>query len=176
MANIDGTANNDYLLTGTPDPDRITGLDGNDFVAGGAGNDTLLGGLGDDAIDGGFGDDALVGGAGNDFLNGSEGNDTLYGEAGVNYLAGGFGTDNFVMTESTLGSVSIITDFGFGGADKIIIQQSRFGFVNANQFSFTGNSLFFDLVPTDAIQPVQIAYLLPNPGLAFNLANDLILG
>lgn len=35
MAPINGTANNDYLLTGTPDPDTITGLDGNDFIAGG---------------------------------------------------------------------------------------------------------------------------------------------
>lgn len=179
MANIPGTPNNDLFLTGTPDPDTITGLEGNDFMAGANGDDVLFGGLGDDAADGGFGNDALVGGGGNDFLNGSEGNDNLYGETGVNYLAGGWSDDNFVLTESATGSVSIITDFGLGSTvpEKVIIQQSRFGAATINQFTFVSDSLFYDPVTTDGIQPVvQIAYIPPNAGTAFTIANNLTLG
>lgn len=164
------------LFFGTPDPDTTNGEAGNDFITGGFGNDTLFGGLGDDGLYGGLDNDALVGGDGNDFLNGSEGDDILYGEGGRNFLIGGLGNDNFVITSSAPGSFSMITDFGVGGNDTVTIQQSRFGTATIDQFQFTSNSLFYDVSQTDAIAPLQVAYIIPNPiGTTFTVANNLTL-
>lgn len=176
MADITGTINNDVLLNGTQKSDTITGLEGNDFMSGASGDDILFGGVGDDAIDGGLGNDALVGGDGNDFLNGSKGKDVLYGDLGINYLTGGENSDSFVIASSLPGSLAVITDFGLGEHDTVTIQQTRFGIATLDQFSFQANSLFYDPVPTDAIQGVQIAYIPPNTGANFDLATDLTLG
>ena len=145
-------------------------------MAGGSGNDLMFGEAGDDAIDGGLGNDALVGNEGNDFLSGSDGNDFLYGELGLDYLSGGFGSDTFVITSSTPEpfAYDVITDFS--SSDRIIIQQSRFGVVSKDQFTFASNFLYYDPVIADGIQPVvQLAYILPPPVLGFSLNDNLII-
>lgn len=176
MALIVGTSDNDFLLTGSPESDTMNGEAGNDFMIGGLGNDTLWGGLGDDALHGALGNDALVGGDGNDLLTGFEGDDVLYGEGGTNYLAGGLGNDSFVLTSSSAGAFSIITDFGLGGSDQVVVEQARFGAATKNQFQFVSNTLVYDVSTSDAIEPLQIAYISPNAGVNFTVDAHLTLG
>ena len=176
MALFVGTSDNDFFLTGGPESDTMTGEAGNDFMIGGLGNDTLWGGIGDDALHGGDGNDALVGGDGNDILTGFTGDDALYGEGGINYLVGGWGNDSFVITSSSAGDVSIITDFGFGGSDQVVVEQARFGAATKNQFQFVSNALFYDVSTTDAIEPLRIAYVTQSAGVNFTVDAHLTLG
>ena len=85
---LEGTENDDILF-GSNESERIVGLGGNDWIFGEGGNDSLEGNLGDDFINGGTGDDIIDGGSGNDVLFGWLGEDTLFGNSGNNTLFGG---------------------------------------------------------------------------------------
>ncbi|MEA5496047.1 Ig-like domain-containing protein, partial [Limnoraphis robusta] len=85
---LEGTENDDILF-GSNESERIVGLGGNDWIFGEAGNDSLEGNLGNDFINGGTGDDLIDGGSGNDVLFGWLGEDTLFGNSGNNTLFGG---------------------------------------------------------------------------------------
>ncbi|ARI80261.1 calcium-binding protein [Microcystis aeruginosa] len=140
---LDGDAGNDSLDGGSVN-DTLFGRTGNDTLLGGSGNDSLDGGSGTDSLDGGedndtlfggsdndtlFGnseDDSLLGGDGNDSLDGGSENDTLIGGDGNDTLTGGSGADQFVYNNSNEGA-DTITDFGFGGADAIVLSSSGFG-------------------------------------------------
>jgi Ca2+-binding RTX toxin-like protein len=140
---LDGDAGDDSLDGGSVN-DTLFGRAGNDTLFGGGGNDSLDGGSGTDSLDGGedndtlfggsdndtlFGDtedDSLLGGDGNDTLIGGDGNDTLIGGDGNDTLTGGSGSDQFVYNNSNEGPDSI-TDFGFGGADAIVLSSGGFG-------------------------------------------------
>ena len=131
-------------LTGNAGTDTLHGDNGDDNLNGGSGNDSLDGDAGDDNLDGGsfndnlfggtdddtlFGnseDDSLDGGSGNDSLNGGTERDTLIGGDGNDTLTGGSGVDRFVYNNSNEGADSI-TDFGFGGADAIVLSSGGFG-------------------------------------------------
>ena len=176
MAIIVGTSNNDFFLNGSSESDTMTGEAGNDFMIGGLGNDTLWGGIGDDALHGGDGNDALVGGDGNDIITGGTGDDVLYGEGGVNYLVGGWGNDSFVITSSSAGDTSIITDFGVGGSDQVVVELARFGAATKDQFQFVSNTLYYDVSTNDTIEALQIAYIRPSVGVNFTIDAHLTLG
>ena len=98
MANIDGTAGDDFL-EGTEDPDTINGYGGNDDIIGYGGDDTIDGGEDNDLLIGGAGNDTIYGSGGHDFLygdlipTGTTGNDFLYGGSGDDFLRGGNGDD-----------------------------------------------------------------------------------
>ena len=158
---LDGDAGNDSLDGGSVN-DTLFGRTGNDTLLGGSGNDSLDGGSGTDSLDGGedndtlfggsdndtlFGnseDDSLLGGDGNDSLDGGSENDTLIGGDGNDTLTGGSGSDQFVYNNSNEGPDSI-TDFGFGGADAIVLSSGGFGglgpsgLLNPSLFSATEN-------------------------------------
>jgi Ca2+-binding RTX toxin-like protein len=93
-------------------PITYTGTSGADSFKGGSGNDTLSGGGGSDTLWGGDGDDTISGGDGNDWLSGQGGNNTL---------TGGAGADTFKFAINM--GHDTITDFGFGGADRIDISE-----------------------------------------------------
>ncbi|MBD2092879.1 calcium-binding protein [Microcoleus sp. FACHB-1515] len=124
MAEIIGNEN-DNVLQGTFEPDRIFGVggrdviradasddiadggagddvvfgdDGNDTLTGDSGNDTLTGDNGNDLLDGGDDNDTLFGGNGNDTLFGGNGSDSLDGQAGIDSLYGGAGDDVYTLT------------------------------------------------------------------------------
>ena len=138
-----GRAGNDTLLGGSNN-DSLDGgsgtdsLDGgslNDTLDGGSDNDTLFGNSEDDSLLGGSGNDSLDGGSDNDSLLGGDGNDSLFGDTeddnliggdGNDTLTGGSGSDQFVYNNSNEGADSI-TDFGFGGADAIVLSSGGFG-------------------------------------------------
>ena len=69
ITTINGTADDDDSLNGTPGPNIINGLAGDDVLKGLAGNDELNGGDGDDTLNGGAGADVLDGGAGTDIAS-----------------------------------------------------------------------------------------------------------
>ncbi len=98
---LDGTANNDLIVSGNGD-DTIEAGDGHDLifagngdntVDGGAGNDVIVAGRGDDEIDGGDGDDLIFGGRGDDAIEGGDGNDLIFGGSGDDTIDGGEGCD-----------------------------------------------------------------------------------
>jgi len=122
---LDGDAGNDSLDGGSLD-DTLFGRAGNDTLLGGANNDTLDGGSDNDTLFGDTEDDSLLGGTGNDSLDGGGDNDTLIGGDGNDTLTGGSGSDQFVYNNSNEGADSI-TDFGFGGADAIVLSSGGFG-------------------------------------------------
>jgi Ca2+-binding RTX toxin-like protein len=112
--------------------DSVMGGDGDDTVMGGAGNDTLVTGDGNDMADGGDGDDSVSGGGdGNDTLMGGDGNDTLMGGTGNHTCVGGAGNDVYVVSNSTSGASSVITDYK-DGEDKFLL----FGDLNFNSLTF----------------------------------------
>jgi len=108
-----------HLISGSPDPERITGTirrdlvtagDGNDTIGSGGGGDRAYGEAGSDMIWGGFGSDMLYGGLGDDILTGAEyengdidhlyggdGNDQLFTGEVVNYSYGGRGDDTVTL-------------------------------------------------------------------------------
>ncbi|OSI19807.1 calcium-binding protein [Neisseria dumasiana] len=80
---INGTGNNDdNVIIGNDNYNRLNGGRGNDTIYGQAGEDTIDGGLGDDKLYGGADRDNIFGGAGNDVLDGGEGKDVMRGQAG----------------------------------------------------------------------------------------------
>jgi Ca2+-binding RTX toxin-like protein len=112
--------------------DSVSGGDGDDTVKGGAGKDTLVAGDGNDMADGGGGDDSVSsGGGGNDTLMGGDGNDTLMGGTGNHTCVGGAGDDVYVVSNSTSGASSVITDYE-DGKDKFLL----FGDLNFSSLTF----------------------------------------
>ncbi|MEQ8384127.1 MAG: S8 family serine peptidase [Coleofasciculus sp. A1-SPW-01] len=94
----------EYTIQGTPDNDKLVSSNQQDeFIFADAGNDTVIGSLGDDVIYGAEGDDILRGDlnkgclncaiAGDDILYGGAGNDRLYGKGGNDQLFGEDGND-----------------------------------------------------------------------------------
>ena len=177
---ITGTAYDDNL-TGAEGLDTLLGLDGNDTLFGGIESDSLDGGLGHDSLDGGSESDILIGGDGNDTLLGGSGNDTLIGGDGNDTLTGGSGVDQFVYNNSNEGPDSI-TDFGFGGADAIVLSSGGFGglgpiggtldpslFATAEngtaKIIYSGGTLSFDQNPSATGGLVTIATLTGAPTL-----------
>lgn len=82
-----------------------------------------------DWLDGASGSDTVSGGGGNDTLHGGNGDDRLVGGAGADWLDGGGGADTFVFAwiqdpalrsdSSTIAGRDTISDFGWGGPDRI---------------------------------------------------------
>ena len=140
---LDGDVGNDSLDGGSGN-DSLLGRSGNDSLDGGSFNDTLDGGSDNDTLFGNSEDDSLLGGSGNDTLDGGSENDTLIGGDGNDTLTGGSGVDRFVYNNSNEGADSI-TDFGFGGADAIVLSSGGFGGLgpsgplNPSLFSATEN-------------------------------------
>ncbi len=93
MAEINGTANDDYLQGGSGN-DVVHGGEGNDVIFTHDGDDEAFGDGGNDYVVGGRNADTLWGGEGNDELIGFDGNDILRGENGVDRLLGGLGNDD----------------------------------------------------------------------------------
>jgi subtilisin family serine protease len=107
------TVTPEYTIQGTPDNDKLVSSNQQDeFIFADAGNDTVIGSLGDDVIYGAegddilrgdlnkgclngaiAGDDILYGGTGNDKLRGKGGNDQLFGEDGNDKIWGDDGDD-----------------------------------------------------------------------------------
>ena len=126
-----GGAGNDACM-GDDGDDSVMGGDGDDSVMGGAGKDTLVTGDGNDMADGGGGDDSVSGGGGgNDTLMGGDGNDTLMGGTGNHTCVGGAGEDVYVVSNSTSGASSVITDYE-DSKDKFLL----FGDLNFNSLTF----------------------------------------
>ncbi|NJR63766.1 MAG: calcium-binding protein [Cyanobacteria bacterium CRU_2_1] len=133
MAIINGTNNNDILL-GSSNSDKIQGLAGNDILIGLAGDDTLEGGDGIDVLLGGRGNDSLEGNKGDDIMLGGAGNDILEWEDGdgSDLMIGGQGYDVIEVE----GAVAAGDDF---------VLQQRGGFaifdrVNLGPFTLTVDS------------------------------------
>lgn len=120
------------------------------------GSDTLIniqditGGSGNDFITGNSLNNDLHGNAGNDTLDGGAGNDSITGREGADVMTGGLGADNFfyiTFGTTTLSGVGagnrdIITDFKYGGADKIYL------YIDANKDTPNFNDRFvFNATP-----------------------------
>ncbi|MEQ9482536.1 S8 family serine peptidase [Coleofasciculus sp. F4-SAH-05] len=138
------TVTPEYTIQGTPDNDKLVSSNQQDeFIFADAGNDTVIGSLGDDVIYGAegddilrgdlnkgclngaiAGDDILYGGTGNDKLRGKGGNDQLFGEDGNDKLWGDDGND---LLWGGLGNDQLIGGQGYDmfilavgeGTDKI---------------------------------------------------------
>ena len=122
---LNGSGGTD-TLHGDDGDDTLLGGSGTDSLDGGEDNDTLFGGSDNDTLFGNSEDDSLLGGDGNDSLDGGSENDTLIGGDGNDTLTGGLGSDQFVYNNSNEG-IDSITDFGFGGADAIVLSSGGFG-------------------------------------------------
>ncbi len=88
-----GTNDDDNVLMGSLEADKIFSFDGDDRIQSLHGNDTIYAGNGDDSVNGGLDDDLIFGGNGNDNLSGSVGNDIIHGDDGDDYVSGGDGDD-----------------------------------------------------------------------------------
>ncbi|MEQ9355156.1 S8 family serine peptidase [Coleofasciculus chthonoplastes] len=138
------TVTPEYTIQGTPDNDKLVSSNQQDeFIFADAGNDTVIGSLGDDVIYGAegddilrgdlnkgclngaiAGDDILYGGTGNDKLRGKGGNDQLFGEDGNDKIWGDDGDD---LLWGGLGNDQLIGGQGYDtfilavgeGTDKI---------------------------------------------------------
>jgi len=119
---------------------NIVGTAGNDNLMGTAGNDTIAGGGGADVLFGAAGNDSMRGGSGNDILNGGAGNDTLTGGSGQDSFK--FNSDR-AFQRADLG-VDSITDF-VRGTDKIVLDQTTFGAITANQIAVVNNDAAADI-------------------------------
>ena len=84
---------NDNVLIGSDEVDKIYGVGGNNMIFGNGGNDSIYGGTGNDTISGGDGDDNIHGNKGNNKLYGDSGNDIIWGGSGDDYINGGDGDD-----------------------------------------------------------------------------------
>jgi ELWxxDGT repeat protein len=129
---FDGSGESSLVITGTDNPDNLSGansseeiqaLGGQDTVKGAGGNDTIDGGEGDDNLAGNDGNDSLIGASGNDILNGGNGNDTLLGSEGSDVLNGKTGNDSLSGGEDNdvlRGGKGVDTLFGDNGDDRLI--------------------------------------------------------
>ena len=114
-----GTADGD-IITGTPLPEHLYGLDGDDTINGLQGDDNLNGGQGNDRLDGGEGDDTITDDLGANVLVGGLGNDRLYStSSGASVISGGAGDDTL------LGGHGDDILEGDAGADTLIIDTGR---------------------------------------------------
>jgi len=106
---IVGTAQADYLDSGTSGVDEVTGSDGSDWIY------TFAG---DDIIDAGAGDDLIVPGIGNDTIEGGDGTDTVIYDflidsytistsGGVTTISYTVGSDSYTDTLTGVESVII---------------------------------------------------------------------
>jgi Ca2+-binding RTX toxin-like protein len=77
----------------------------------------LIGSGNGDTISGGNGSDTLRGQGGADSLSGGDGGDQIFGGQGDDTMTGGLGVDRFLVEFGT----DIITDFGAGGGDVLIV-------------------------------------------------------
>ena len=93
---------------GTPEGDRLDGLDardvangydGDDAMSGGSNDDELWGASGADTVTGGAGHDTLHGGAGDDEMLGEDGDDHMFGHGDDDTMSGGAGDDSLVGSE-----------------------------------------------------------------------------
>ena len=120
------------IIEGTPEADRLVGLETDDKIFGRGGNDTVAGGLGDDELFGEAGNDVLrgdlnsrrpqvnlaggndtvAGGAGNDRIGGKSGDDELFGDEGNDQIWGDDGDD---LIRGGLGNDILVGDDFSGG-------------------------------------------------------------
>ncbi|HEX8308115.1 MAG TPA: cadherin domain-containing protein [Allosphingosinicella sp.] len=101
----------------------------------------------EDLVFGRDGHDTIFGMAGADEIYGEGGNDVLVGGDGADKLSGGLGKDQFAynnVSESTAGSLDLITDFSRSQGDKISLSGiDANSLLSANQaFTFIGTSAF----------------------------------
>ncbi|MBD2749435.1 hypothetical protein IC232_22400 [Microvirga sp. BT688] len=96
--NIDGGGRDDVI-----NANLIAGLKGTDavYIFAGGGNDTITGHNGDDGLNAGFGDDVINAGGGVNYITSDAGNDTINGGAGWG------GSMNYILSESTVGTLGI---------------------------------------------------------------------
>lgn len=87
-----GLGDKDRIETGEGN-DRLIGQDGNDALKALGGDDTLEGGNGKDKLDGGTGNDILLGGEGRDNARGRSGHDTIFGGSQDDSIRGDEGND-----------------------------------------------------------------------------------
>jgi Ca2+-binding RTX toxin-like protein len=124
IENVIGSENDDIIvgnddvnrIDGGAGDDMIRGLDGNDELYGGSGNDILIGDWGDDYLEGGTGVNVYVGGLGDDDIN-----DT----------AGGYGTAKYsTIAISSLYDQSVdFPDFATTGFDAFNVNDMPGGIV-----------------------------------------------
>jgi Ca2+-binding RTX toxin-like protein len=139
-----GTAGGDFVVAQYLQGDTIDGLGGNDVIIGLNGDDKLMGGAGNDLLIGNGGIDDLQGGDGRDRLSGGDGDDLLWGGEGADILTGGRGADEFhfkTVTESSFGSVDVITDYNRAAGDRIYLDFMTFA-VNVGATQFIGSQEF----------------------------------
>ena len=88
---------------------------------------------------GGSGKDTVTGNSANNIIDGGKGDDMLTSGAGDDNLTGGLGADTF---ESS-GGTNTITDFGVGGADKVVIKAGSVlaAAVTANYIAVGGSDI-----------------------------------
>jgi Ca2+-binding RTX toxin-like protein len=99
-----------YNLTGTSDPDYLSGGSLNDTLSGSYGADTIVGGTWSNTS---FAEVMTSPGVGNDTLAGGDGNDVLWGGLGVDNVTGGDQNDTFVVLGSyTAGQASTYNTTG----------------------------------------------------------------
>lgn len=101
-------------LQGTPGADRISARESDDTVTALAGDDTVLGGAGNDQIFAGPGADSLLGGDDDDSIFGAGDDDIIFGGAGNDLVGGGTGDDSI---DGGIGNDSL---FGAAGNDTLI--------------------------------------------------------
>jgi trimeric autotransporter adhesin len=136
MTVLNGTANDDEIISYVDTVTEIRGLGGNDYiftkndrtvlVYGGLGNDLVQGFAAADAIYGEAGDDTLLGGKGVDSLEGGTGNDTLIGGAGVDTLTGGLGNETYVLDLGSPDTDIFVEGFN-QGTDTVVLRESDGG-------------------------------------------------
>ncbi|MBX9778507.1 MAG: hypothetical protein K2Y71_29385, partial [Xanthobacteraceae bacterium] len=106
------------------------------------GNDTFTG---VSRIRGSNFNDTILGGGGNNTLEGQGGNDIINGRGGADTLTGGAGNDTFAFSaasDSTTGTVDIITDFKSQGSDLIDFSaiDADVNLANDQAFTFVANA------------------------------------
>ncbi|MEB3279105.1 MAG: DUF4347 domain-containing protein [Lyngbya sp.] len=153
-----GTENDD-LLFGSDESERIVGLGGNDGIFSQAGNDSLEGNSGNDFLQGGIGDDLVDGGSENDVLWGWFGEDTLQGDSGNDTI---FGGTNDLSIPDLNGRDWLIA----GEGDDFIQGNEGNDFISSGE----GNDLAFGGKDDD-----QISGNLGNDTLFGNLGNDTLI-
>jgi serralysin len=106
---IEALSGSDYddEIYGNDAGNDLRGRFGADLLVGGRGHDWLDAGQDNDTVEGGEGNDTLNGGAGNDTLNGGAGNDTLDGGSGLNTAVFSGNRDEYTITRTRDGSLTV---------------------------------------------------------------------
>ncbi|MSU91942.1 hypothetical protein GE300_20505 [Rhodobacteraceae bacterium 2CG4] len=153
---IDGTANADFLDSGTDGTDVVTGSDGSDWIY------TFAG---DDMIDAGGGDDLIVPGIGNDTIEGGDGIDTVIYD---------FAIDSYTITTAgTTAGATTTVSYSVGGdsytdtltgVESIIINQQTAGGAAGSTVTFDNLGVDYGLYQADtALGPAEV--ILTGSGL-----------